>query len=806
MRSQAEAVVIGGGVGGCSIAYHLAKLGMRDVQVIERNGLSDGTTWHSAGFVGQLRSTMSHTRMMMYSTELYSELERETEMDPGWRRVGGIRVAVSPERVEELKRQAGWAQTFGLELELIDGRQARELCPLLSVDDVLMAAWLPGDGYLDPESLTGALAAGALRLGVDIATETRVMAVTVENGRVVGVETDRGHIRSDVVVNATGVGAPEIGRMAGVDIPIVAMEHQYLETEAFEPPLGPIPTVRDPDRIVYFREKDGGLLVGGYSRAPSTWEGRALPDRPRSLFPARPERFEESLAGARALVPQLEKTPVARWVNGLESFTPDGEFILGGSDVGGFWVAAGFCVHGLAGAGGVGKTIAEWIIDGQPEWDVAGMSLSRFGPQHRSRAFTKERSVESYSKYYDIVYPHEEKRSARPLRVSPVYARLQELDAVFGEKAGWERANWFESNAPFGDESVRPPGWAGRFWSPAVQTEHLACRTTAALFDETSFAKLEVSGAGAEHLLEHLCANRVARATGAVTYTQMLNSRGGIQCDVTVTRLGPDRFRIITGTAFGGHDLAWVRFHAPDDGSVRIDDVTSRYCCLGLWGPRAREILQPLTDSDLSNEGLRYMQACEIAVGKIPCLAARVTYVGELGWELYCPMEFGLSLWDTLWDEGLSHGLVAGGYRAIDSLRLEKGYVVWGADVTPNENPWEAGLDFAVKLDKGAFLGREALVAAKEGTLERKLVCLVLDEGNDVALGSEPVRIEGRVAGRVTSGGYGYSVKRSLAYAYVRADGATPGTRVEVGIFGDWIGGRVAETPLYDPDNERIRA
>jgi 4-methylaminobutanoate oxidase (formaldehyde-forming) len=388
------------------------------------------------------------------------------------------------------------------------------------------------------------------------------------------------------------------------------------------------------------------------------------------------------------------------------------------------------------------------------------------------------------------------------LRTSPTYPRLEELGAAFGEKSGWERPNWFEPNAQRGDESLRPRGWAGRLWSPAIAAEHVATREAAALFDETSFAKIEVSGESSADFLERLCDNRVARDVGAITYTSMLNKRGGIECDFTVTRLAEDRFRIVTGTAFGQHDLSWIRQHAPDDGSVVVEDVTSRYACLGVWGPRTRDILQPLTTADLSNDAFRYMRAREVDVGPVPCLALRVTYVGELGWELYCPMEFGLRLWDAIWESGREHGLAAGGYKAIDSCRLEKGYRVWGADITPEDNPYEAGLDFAVKLDKGDFIGRDALVDAR---VERKLACLVLDDPRAVALGSEPVRIDRELVGRVTSGGYGYTVERSIAYAYVPAGEAKPGRPVEVEIFGEWIGGEVAAEPLYDPDGSRVR-
>jgi 4-methylaminobutanoate oxidase (formaldehyde-forming) len=565
--------------------------------------------------------------------------------------------------------------------------------------------------------------------------------------------------------------------------------------------------MRDPTLLVYFRGESGGLVMGGYERNPAPWGLDGIPpDFNGQLLPEDWERFEELMTNAVVRVPGLEEAEVVKLVNGPEAFTPDGEFILGESDVRGFWVAAGFCAHGLAGAGGMGRLVAEWIVEGVPSLDVWEMDSRRFGSAYASQAYTLARTVEVYSTYYDVKYPGHEREAGRPLRLSPTYERLAELGAAFGEKSGWERANWFEPNAGRGDESLRPRGWAGRLWSPAIGAEHRACREAVAIFDETSFAKLDVVGEGAADFLERLCDNRVARDVGTVTYTQMLNERGGIECDFTVTRLAEDRFRIVTGTAFGQHDAAWIRSHAPDDGSVLVEDVTSRFACLGLWGPAARDLLQPLAEADLANDSFPYMRARQVSVGSVPCLAVRVTYVGELGWELYCPTEFGRRLWDTIWAAGAEHGLVAGGYKAIDSLRLEKGYRVWGADITPDETPYEAGLGFAVKLDKGDFVGRDALVTVQEQPLEQKLACLVLDDPRSVALGSEPVRMDGEILGRVTSGGYGYTVERSIAYAYVPAESAEAGREVEVEIFGEWVPGRIAEEPLWDPAGERIRA
>jgi len=807
MRTEARAVVIGGGVGGCSILYHLAKLGWSDVVLIEQYGLTHGSTWHSAGLVGQLRSTVSLTKMMQYSVGLYADLKDETGKDPGWHELGGLRLASSKPRMEELQRQAGWAKSFGLPVELISAKEAQELFPLMSTEGVEGALFLPQDGYLDPSQLTFALADGARLRGAEIEQRTRVTGITLRNGRVHEVVTDNGTIRTDVVINAGGMYAPQIARMAGVDVPIIPYAHEFLVTEAFDPPLQPLPTLRDPDNLVYWRTEVGGLIMGGYERDPAPWALDGVPDGfEAQLLPEDWERFDELLGNSIRRVPAMESAEVKKLFNGPEAFTPDGEFILGESDVPGFWVAAGFCAHGLAGAGGMGWQMAEWIVNGEPSLDLWHMDIRRFGRQYRSQGYTLARATEVYATYYDIKYPNHERRAGRPLRLSPAYARVAELGASFGEKSGWERANWFEPNAADGDEALRPRGWAGENWSPAIHAEAMATREHAGLFDETSFAKFEVQGPGALELLQHLCANDVDRPPGSVTYTQMLNRRGGIECDFTVTRLGDDRFRVVTGTAFGNHDMAWVRKHMPGDGSVQLHDVTSAYACFGLWGPRARDILTPLTRSDLSNQAFRYMTAQEISIGSVPCLAVRVTYVGELGWEIYCPAEYGQRLWDMLWQAGREHGMRACGYRAIDALRIEKGYRVWGSDMTPEDTPDEAGVSFAVKPDKGDFVGREALLATRLRAPDRRLCCLVLDDPRSVCLGSEPVRVGGEITGRVTTGGYGFAVAASIAYAYLPASASETGTDVEVEVFGEWIPARVAAEPLWDPAGERIRA
>ncbi|HJP89080.1 MAG TPA: FAD-dependent oxidoreductase [Candidatus Limnocylindrales bacterium] len=822
MVEHARAVIIGGGVGGTSIAYHLAELGWTDIVLVDRAELTSGSTFHSAGLVGQLRSTTTLTRMMMYGADLYRRLTKETGVDVSWHEVGSLRLASTKERYEELQRQAGWAKTFGLPLELISAEEAQQKFPLMTLDGVLGAVWLPTDGWLDPSGLAQALAAGARARGAKIRQHTRVVGIGVESGRVTGVDVEtkdggRETIKADVVVNAGGMYAPEIGALAGITVPIIPMAHQYLFTNAIEGVTPSLPTMRDPDRLCYFREEVGGLCMGGYERDPMPWSLDGIPRdfNHRLLDPDWP-RFEPIMEGAISRVPAIENAGVTRIINGPEAFTPDNEFILGESEVRGFFVAAGFCAHGIAGTGGIGRQMAHWIVDGEPELDLWKMDIRRFGGQYRSQALTLARTYENYATYYDIHYPNEERLAGRPLRLSPAYEDVAEAGAVFGEKSMWERPNWFtpnESGAGVATrealEGTRPRGWAGQHWSPAIGAEALATRQAAGLFDESSFAKIEIEGEGALGFLQRLCANDIDKAVGSITYTQMLNRRGGIECDFTVTRLAVDRFLIVTGTAFGNHDLGWIRGQLPAGGAtdVRVRDVTSARACLGIWGPRSREILQPLTKDDLSNEAFPYLTAREITIGTVPVLALRVTYVGELGWELYCPAEYGRSLWKTIRDAGVPQGLVAGGYRAIDALRLEKGYRVWSSDITPEETPYEAGLGFAAKIDKGTdFIGRDALITAKAAGPRKRLRCLVLAEPRSVALGNEPVRVAGKIVGRVTSGGYGFAVEKSIAFAYLPPDQAAIGTRGEVEVFGEWIGFEIAKEPLWDPEGARIRS
>ncbi|MHA6625159.1 GcvT family protein [Pseudonocardia sichuanensis] len=808
LPSRARIVIVGGGVGGASVAYHLAERGERDVLLLERSELTSGSTFHSAGLVGQLRSDPALTRMNVYSAELYRKLEADTEHAPGWVESGSLRLASSPERLEEIRRQAGWAARSGLPLELISANEARELFPLMNTDGVLGAAYTPTDGHVDPSRLCYALAAGARANGITIAQRTRVIAINTANGQVSGVRTDRGDVECEIVVDCGGMFAAEIARLAGVRIPVVPMSHQYVVTQplpAGSMPEGrPLPSLRDPDLLVYYRQEVDGLVMGGYERDSLPWTATArsydaVPaDFNGKLLPPDWDRFTEIVENSQVRVPVLADTGVTSMINGPEAFTPDNEFCLGETEVAGFFVAAGFCAHGIAGAGGIGRVMADWILDGDPGMDLWHMDVRRFGRHYRSPGYTLARTVENYESYYDIRYPSAEREAGRPLRTSPAYPWHAAHGAVFGEKAGWERVNHYSEP---GSEDLRPRGWAGRLWSPCVETEHRAVRESAGLFDESSFAKISVSGPDAATFCAHVFSGRVGRAPGAVVYTQALNDRGGIEMDVTLTRLAEDEFLVVTGTAFGQHDLGWLRRQARLTGaSVRLADVTGAEACFGLWGPQARDLLAPLTPASLENADFPFGSMQETTVGNVPVRAARVTFVGDLGWELYCSTEYGAALWRTLVETGARPG----GYRAIESLRLEKGYRVWGADIGPETTPDEAGLAFAVRRD-GGFVGHEALRAARAQGVARSLRCLVLDDPRAVALGGEPVWVAGEVVGQVTSGGYGYTVARSIAYAYLPA-GTPEGTELEVQVDGAWQRAEVTASPLYDPEGARIRA
>lgn len=810
LPNKTRIVIIGGGVAGTSIAYHLALKGETDVVILERGELTSGSTFHSAGLVGQLRGSVTLTSMMMYSAQLYRDLARDPETDPGWVECGGIRLACTPERVQELKRQVGWATTFGLPLVEISPNEAQDLFPLMSTDKVLAATYLPTDGYLDPSLLCNSFAKEARRMGVKIFQQTRVTAINTHNNRITSIITDKGVIEAEMVVAACGLYTPEIGRMVGVRVPIIPMSHQYLVTAAFrnvKKEDARLPTLRDPDHLVYYREDGAGLVMGGYERqsAPAFLNDNLLdavpPDFNGKLLPEDWSRLEEISINSAMRVPAMASAPIRTVINGPEAFTPDNEFCLGPTPVKGFYVAAGFCAHGIAGAGGVGREMAAWLLDGSPTMDLWEMDVRRFGAQYNSTSYTLARVIENYESYYDIRYPGDDRQAGRPLKVSSAYTWHQQQKAVFGEKSGWERVNYYASNENPAFEHLRPTGWAGKNWSTAIVTEGVATREKVGMYDESSFSKIEIKGRGAAAFLENLCSNKINKGAGHVTYTQMLNPRGGIESDVTITQINANTFRMISGTALHSHDMAWLRDHLPNDGSVVLKDVTAALTCFGIWGPSTREMLSKLTEQDLSTDAMPFLSMRKTTIGDIPVELVRVTFVGELGYEIYAPVKKGLALWKLLWEAGQVFGLVACGYKAIDSLRAEKGYLYWGSDMSPDETPFEAGLGFAVAKNK-FFLGKKALM---EHGITKKLVTMILADPKAVVLGNEPVRVDGKVMGRVTSGAYGVSLQSSIAFAYLPLDIATVGTQAEILVFGNWISATVAQSPLYDPKGVKVR-
>jgi glycine cleavage system T protein len=806
LHDTAHVVIIGAGIAGASIAYHLALHGWSDVVVLDQGELVGGTTSHAPGLVGQLRSSVNLTRLLIESVSLYRTLD--CDGIPGYDEVGSLRLASSRERLQELKRQADCALGIGLTAHLLSPSEAADLCPLIDTAGVEGALYIPSDGSARAAVLAQALITRAKAHGVHFLPHTQVLDVEVADGRVRAVTTTAGHITTEIVVIAAGIWSPRVGQMAGVTLPLVPMQHQYVCTTPIADLVAQtIPNVRDPDNLVYLRQDGHRLIIGGYERNPKPYYSpHSQGPSDSTLLPFDEHRFEPLWRAAVDRLPAIRSATVERRVNGLESFTPDGEFLLGpAAEVKGVWSACGFCAHGVSGAGGVGKVLAEWIVDGKPSLDLWAMDARRFGGYSHSRRYVLHRACEVYSTYYDIAYPNRERVSARGLRLSPVYHKLKALGAIFEEKSGWERPGWFTRNESQVTIEHRPRGFAAKGWSSAIATEHQAARERVALFDETSFSKLMIFGTDAIPFLQRLTANDVDKPVGTITYTQLLNDQGGIECDLTVTRLALDRFLLITGTAFGTHDSSWIRQHLPTNGGVHIEDVTSSWCCFGLFGPLAREVLQQVSDDDLSNAAFPYLTAQRITVGEVPVLALRVTYVGELGWELYAPMEYGCALWQTLWHAGRAFGITPAGYRAIDSLRLEKGYRYWSADINSEYTPYEAGLAFAVRLEKGEFIGRDALLHQKEHGVQRKLCCLTLDDPTAIVLGSEPIIVDDTVVGRVTSGGYGYTVKRSIAYGYLPIEHAVPGTAVDVLWFGERIPARVMREPLYDPTNSCVK-
>ncbi len=811
MTLSARVVVVGGGIVGASVAYHLTQLGWRDVVLLEQGSLSGGTTWHAAGLVGQLRSSSNFTQLIRYSADLYSRLEAETGQATGWKRCGSVSVARTAERMVQLKRNAAMANAYGVEAHVIGLDEAAARYPLMRTDDLVGAVWIPGDGKANPADITQALARGARAGGARLMEGVKVTGVNVAHGAVTGVETSAGPIATEILVNCAGMWARELGRMSGVTIPLHACEHMYIVTQPIQGVASDLPVLRDPDGHIYVKEEVGGLLMGGFDPWAKPWGAEGIPEG----FTFRTlkedwDKFDILMRNALVRLPALETAEVRTFLNGPESFTPDNYFILGEApEVRRYYVGAGFCSGGIAAAGGAGKALAEWIVEDRAPMDLWPADIRRFAPLHGNRRFLRERVSEIVGVHYNIAFPNRELTSGRGLRRSPLHERLRERRACFGAKMGWERANWF---APEGVAPEAVYSFGRQNWFPYAAAEHRAAREAVAVFDQTSFAKLRLEGADAETVLQRLCANDVAVPPGRVVYTAMLNERGGFESDLTVTRLAADAYLIVTGSAQGTRDLDWIRRHLPTGARATITDVTGASAVLGLMGPRSRELLARVSDADLGADAFPFLTSREIAIGQATARASRVTYVGELGWELYVPVEQAGLVYDELAHAGRDLGLRDAGYYALDSLRMEKAYRAWGRDVTIDDTPWEAGLGFAVRLDKPvAFLGREALLEQRERTLTKRLLTFVLEDAAALPWGDEPILLDGRVVGTVTSAAFGHTLGRAVAMGYVRDPGGVDeayvaGGRFALDVGGDRIPARAGLAAPYDPRAVRVKS
>ncbi|MBA3447403.1 MAG: FAD-dependent oxidoreductase, partial [Pseudaminobacter sp.] len=678
LPTHASIVVIGGGIIGCSTAYHLARDHKAEVVLLEQGRLTSGSTWHAAGLVGQLRSSASITRVLKYSVDLYKGLEAETGLATGWKMTGCLRLANNRDRWTEYKRLATTARSFGMDMQLLSPAEVKAMWPLMNVDDLVGASWLPTDGQASPSDITQSLAKGARMHGAKLFEEVRVTGFEMKGDRIVAVKTEQGDIACEKIVNCAGQWARQVGAMAGINVPLQPVKHQYIITEKIEGLSTDAPTIRDPDRRTYFKEEVGGLVMGGYEPNPQGWTTGDVPnDWEFRLFDDDFDHFEQHMMQAIARIPALETAGVKQMINGPESFTPDGNFILGSApECQNMFVGAGFNAFGIASGGGAGWVLAQWVVDGEAPLDLWVVDIRRFSNLHRDRQWVLDRTLEAYGKHYTIGFPHEEYESGRPRIVSPLYERLKHHGAVFGSKLGWERPNWF---APEGVEPKDVYSMGRQNWFLPVGDEHAHVREKVGIFDQSSFAKYELFGRDAQRALDWICANDVAKPVGRLTYTQLLNTRGGIEADLTVARLAEERFYIVTGTGFRTHDLAWIRDHIADGLDARLVDVTEDLGTLSLMGPGARHVLAAVTDADVSNAAFPFGHVREIPIAGHTVRALRVTYVGELGWELHIPIAATGEVFDALMEAGKPHDIRPIGYRALESLRLEKGYRAWGS-------------------------------------------------------------------------------------------------------------------------------
>ncbi len=805
LPTTARTVIIGGGIIGASTAYHMGKLGWTDTVLLERNKLTSGTTFHAAGLVGQLRTSANITQLLGYSVDLYKRLESETGLQTGWKMNGGLRLACNQDRWTEVKRQATTAHSFGLEMHLLTPQEAQDMWPLMEIHDLVGAAFLPTDGQANPSDITLSLAKGARMAGVQIFEDTPVTRIIVENGRIRGVETPQGTIECEKIICCAGQWTRALAATVGVNVPLVSVEHQYMITDKIEGVTSNLPTLRDPDRRTYWKEDVGGLVWGGYEPNPKPWAVNGIPDGFHfDLLTSDFDHYSQFMDDAIARVPALESAGIKQLLNGPESFTPDGNFILGEApELRNFYVGAGFNAFGIASAGGAGMALAEWAATGAAPYDLWPVDIRRFGAVHKSVDWVRARTLEAYGKHYTIAWPSEEMQTARPTRRSPLYALLAAAGAVFGEKLGWERPNWFGAAGARDAYSMTRPNWFD-----TVASEHHAARNACVLMDQTSFAKFMLVGPDAERALSWIAAGRVERPVGTLTYTQMLNAKGGIEADVTAVRLGWDRYYITTGTGFATRDFDWISRNIPAGSNCQLVDVTAGSAVLSLMGPNARDVLAQVCNDDISNEGFPFGTARHISVAGCPVLALRITYVGELGWELHMPTDVAVTVYTALMGVG---GVTNAGYRAIETLRLEKGYRAWGAEIGPDHTPIETGLGWACKTGSDiSFLGKEALIAQGAG-VKKRLAAFTVDDPNVTLLGRETIYRDGVRVGWLASGGYGHTLGRAIGYGFVRNPQGVDLAYLQSGEYTlDVASVRVPAqlhlAPLYDPKLLKIKA
>ncbi len=810
LPSHAQTVIIGGGIIGCSVAYHLTKLGATDVVLLEQGSLGGGTSWHAAGLVGQLRSHENLTRLIRYSTELYAGLEQETGQATGWKRCGSLSIARTPDRMTALKRTAVKARAYGVEAEVISPAEAAERWPVMRSDDLEGGVWLPGDGKANPSDLTQALAKGARGRGARIFERTRVTGIAVENGAVAGVETAEGAIGAETVVNCAGQWARQVGRLCGVTVPVYSCEHMYIVTGKIDGVHSDLPCLRDPDGYIYFKEEVGGLIMGGFEPDAKPWVDEIPADFEFTLLPDDWDQFEILMENALVRVPALERAQVKQFVNGPESFTPDSNYILGEApEVGNFYVGAGFNSMGIASAGGAGMALAEWIVEGAPTSDLWPVDVRRFAGFHGNDRWLRDRVKETLGLHYAMPWPNREVESARPLRRSPIYHLLERAGACFGSKMGWERPLWY---APGETAPAIDYGFGRQSWFALSAAEHEAARTGVAFFDLSSFAKLLVQGPDAEAVLQRLCANDVAVTAGRAVYTGLLNARGGYESDLTVTRLDAETFLLVTGSAQAVRDRHWIRRNMAVGATAVVTDVTSATAVFAVMGPKARELLSRLTRADLGNAAFPFATMREIDLGHATVRALRMSYVGELGWELYVPVEMAVGVYEDLIAAGRDLGLRHAGYYALESLRVEKAYRAWGHELSPDHTPFEAGLGFAVALDKSSdFIGREALLRQKREGVKRRLLQFTLDDPEPVLHGGELVLRDGEPVGDLESTAYGHTLGAAVGLGYVPCDPDADPESLRSGAYRIDLAGRLIpatahlRTP-YDPSAERVRA